>query len=120
MNPSSTNQNVSVIVAYRISRGHLLDVFADLRLWFNDITIVGPACYEISEQIKSLGGKWLEDESNSIQDLWDRGIQSVDSEWYLLLEGSEYIFHNTRYILKPLLPYLVQKKLALQILLVFL
>ena len=91
MNPSSTNQNVSVIVAYRISRGHLLDVFADLRLWFNDITIVGPACYEISEQIKSLGGKWLEAESSSIQDLWDRGIQSVDSEWCLLLEGSEYI-----------------------------
>ena len=91
MNSSSVIKNISVIVAYRNSGRHLLDMFIDLKLWFSEITIVGPNCSKNSQKIKSLGGKWVEAEPCSVQALWEKGIQSVHSEWYLLLEGSEYI-----------------------------
>ena len=91
MNSSSVIKNISIIVAYRNSGRHLLDMFIDLKLWFSEITIVGPNCSKNSQKIKSLGGKWVEAESCSVQTLWEKGIQSVHSEWYLLLEGSEYI-----------------------------
>ncbi len=66
-------------------------MFVDLKLWFSEITIVGPNYSNNSQKIKSLGGKWIETESCSVQNLWEKGIQSVHSDWYLLLEGSEYI-----------------------------
>ena len=91
MNSSSVIKNISIIVAYRNSGRHLLDMFIDLKLWFSEITIVGPNCSKNSQKIKSLGGKWVEAESCSVQTLWEKGIKSVHSEWYLLLEGSEYI-----------------------------
>ena len=91
MNSSSVIKNISIIVAYRNSGRHLLDMFIDLKLWFSEITIVGPNCSKNSQKIKSLGGKWVEAESCSVQTLWEKGIESVHSEWYLLLEGSEYI-----------------------------
>ena len=91
MQSSSINQNISVILAYRAPGRHLIDVYVDLKPWFNNITIVGPDTPEISKQIKSLGGTWIEDKSCDIQDLWEKGIQSTNSQWYLLLEGREYI-----------------------------
>jgi hypothetical protein len=91
MNSSSVIKNISIIVAYRNSGRHLLDMFIDLKLWFSEITIVGPSSSNNSQKIKSLGGKWIETESCSVQTLWEKGIQSTHSEWYLLLEGSEYI-----------------------------
>ena len=91
MNSSSVIKNISIIVAYRNSGRHLLDMFIDLKLWFSEITIVGPNSSNNSQKIKSLGGKWIETELCSVQTLWEKGIQSVHSEWYLLLEGSEYI-----------------------------
>ena len=91
MTSSSLIKNISIIVAYRNSGDHLLDMFIDLKLWFSEITIVGPYCSKNSQKIKSLGGKWIETEPCSLQTLWGKGIQSVHSEWYLLLEGSEYI-----------------------------
>ena len=91
MKPSSVNQNVSVVLAHRTSKKHLVDVFIELKLWFDNITIVGPDCSKTSEQIKSLNGKWIDTESCSIQDLWEKGMQSTNSSWYLLLESSEYI-----------------------------
>ena len=91
MNSSSIIKNISVIVAYRNSGLHLLNMFIDLKLWFSEITIVGPNCSKNSQKINSLGGKWIEVESCSVQTLWENGIKSVHSEWYLLLEGSEYI-----------------------------
>ena len=91
MQPSSISQNISVILAYRSPGRHLMDVFVDLKLWFDDITIVGPDYQEISNQIKILDGTWIENESCDIQDLWEKGIQSKNSTWYLLLEGREYI-----------------------------
>jgi len=91
MQPSSISKNISVILAYRAPGRHLMDVFVDLKLWFDDITIVGPDYQEISNQIKILDGTWIENESCDIQDLWEKGIQSKNSPWYLLLEGREYI-----------------------------
>ena len=74
MQPSSISQNISVILAYRSPGRHLMDVFVDLKLWFDDITIVGPDYQEISNQIKILDGTWIENESCDIQDLWEKGI----------------------------------------------
>ncbi len=91
MQSSSINQNISVILAYRAPGRHLIDVYVDLKPWFNNITIVGPDTPEISKQIKSLGGTWIEDKSCDIQGLWEKGIQSTNSQWHLLLEGREYI-----------------------------
>ena len=91
MKSSSVNQNISVIVAHRAPGRHVVDVFNDLKLWFNDITIVGPDCSEISKQIETLGGVWIKTESCGVQGLWEKGIQSVNSPWYLLLEGREYM-----------------------------
>ena len=76
MQSSYTNQNISVILAYRVPGRHLIDVFVDLKQWFDDITIVGPYCQEISKEIKNLNGTWIENESCDIQDLWEKGIQS--------------------------------------------
>lgn len=91
MNSSELIQNISVIVACRSSKRHLLDVLVDLKLWFSEIIIVGPNCPEISKIVKTHDQKWVETELCSIQGLWKKGMQSVNSEWYLLLEGSEYI-----------------------------
>ena len=91
MSSSELIQNISVIVACRSSKRHLLDVLVDLKLWFSEIIIVGPNCSEISKIIKTHDQKWVETELCSIQGLWKKGMQSVNSEWYLLLEGSEYI-----------------------------
>jgi len=54
MQSSYTNQNISVILAYRVPGRHLIDVFVDLKQWFDDITIVGPYCQEISKEKKTL------------------------------------------------------------------
>ena len=91
MSSSELIQNISVIVACRSSKRHLLDVLVDLKLWFSEIIIVGPNCPEISKIVKTHDQKWVETELCSIQGLWEKGMQSVNSEWYLLLEGSEYI-----------------------------
>ena len=87
----STENHIAVIIAYRGSDRHLLDSFLDLKLWFSDITIVGLDCAAISEEIKVQGGDWIESESPNICELWERGMQSKSSSWYLLLEGREYL-----------------------------
>jgi|MDTC01.3.fsa_nt_gb heptosyltransferase-2/heptosyltransferase-3 len=83
--------SISVIVAHRGSDQHLLDSFLDLKLWFGDITIVGPDRATILEEIKIQGGDWIESESSSICELWEKGMRSKSSSWYLLLEGREYL-----------------------------
>ena len=88
---SSTENNISAIIAYRGSNRHLLDVFLDLKLWFSDITVVGPDCAAISEEIKARDGCWIESESSNIYELWENGMQSKSSSWFLLLESREYL-----------------------------
>jgi heptosyltransferase III len=88
---SSTKNNISVFIAYRGSDRHLLDIFLDLKLWFSDITLVGPSGAAISEEIKVQGGDWIESESPNICELWEKGMGSKNSPWCLLLEGREYL-----------------------------
>jgi|TARA_Y100000294_G_C8553391_1_gene336279 ADP-heptose:LPS heptosyltransferase len=90
ISPSPEN-NISAILAYRGSDCHLLDVFLDLKPWVSDITIVGPVRAAILEEIKIHGGHWIESESPNICELWERGMRSTSSSWYLLLEGKEYL-----------------------------
>merc|ERR1711964_787183 len=90
MNSAFANNNVSVIIAHRGSDRHLLGTFNSLKMWFDNITIVGPSVTAISEEIKTHGGNWVESESSNICELWEKGIQSKNSSWYLLLEGREY------------------------------
>ena len=85
-----SQSNVSVIIAYRGSDRHLLGTFNSLKMWFDNITIVGPNVIAISEEIKTHGGNWLESESSNLCELWEKGIQSKKYSWYLLLEGREY------------------------------
>ena len=87
----STKNSISVIIAYRESYRHLLDVFLNLKLWFGNITVVGPDCAAILEEIKIRGGDWIESESFNTWELWQKGMQSKSSSWYLLLEGREYL-----------------------------
>ena len=63
--PMPLLSNVSVIIAYRGSDRHLLGTFNSLKMWFDNITIVGPNVVAISEEIKTHGGNWLESESAS-------------------------------------------------------
>ena len=85
-----SQSNVLVIIAYRGSDRHLLGTFNSLKMWFDNITIVGPNVIAISEEIKTHGGNWLESESSNLCELWEKGIQSKKYSWYLLLEGREY------------------------------
>ena len=91
MKSPPTENSISAIVAHRGSGRHLLDAFLDLKLWFSDITIVGTDCAAISEKIKVQGGDWIESESSSIYELWEKGMWSKSSSWYLLLESKEYL-----------------------------
>jgi len=88
--PSSEN-HITVIIAHRGSDRHLADAFLDLKLWFSDITIVGPSYAAILEEIKTRGGNWIDSESSGICELWEKGIRSKSSSWYLLLESREYL-----------------------------
>ena len=85
-----SQSNILVIIAYRGSDRHLLGTFNSLKMWFDNITIVGPNVIAISEEIKTHGGNWLESESSNLCELWEKGIQSKKYSWYLLLEGREY------------------------------
>ena len=60
-------------------------------MWFGDITVVGSNGTAISEEVKAGGANWIESECSSICELWEKGIQSKSSSWYLLLEGREYL-----------------------------
>ena len=90
MNSTFTNNIVSVVIAYRGSDRHLLGTYNSLKMEFGNITIVGPSSAAILEEIKKYGGNWVESESLSLCELWEKGIQAKKSSWYLLLEGREY------------------------------
>ena len=64
--PSNFTNSAAVIIAHRGSNHHLLSTFKDLERWFSDITIVGANCGEVSEELKTRGGNWLENKSFSL------------------------------------------------------
>ena len=63
MSLSSTQNNITVVIAHRGSDRHFLDVILDLKLWFNDIVVVGPDCDLIMEKIQDLKKSWIKTDS---------------------------------------------------------
>ena len=88
---SLIQNNITVIIAHRGSDRHLQDVIIDLKLWFNDIVVVGPDCNLITEKIHDLKKAWVKTDSFNLLELWEKGIRSKKSSWYLLLESREYL-----------------------------
>jgi heptosyltransferase III len=91
MSLSSIQNNVTVVIAHRGSDRHFLDVILDLKLWFNDIVVVGPDCDSVMEKIQDLKKSWIKTDSFNLLELWEKGIRSKKSSWYLLLESREYL-----------------------------
>jgi hypothetical protein len=81
---------LKILIAHRESDRHLLETFSSLKVWFDDITVVGSTSLLISKEIHTQGGDLIESDSNSIHELWEKGIQSKSSPWHLLLESKEY------------------------------
>jgi hypothetical protein len=82
---------ISVIIAHQGSGRHLLDSFLDLKLYFSDITIVGNESPSMLEKIKTHGGNWIESRSFDNSELWEEGMQSRVSSWFLLVDSREYL-----------------------------
>jgi len=80
-----------VIIAYRPSGNHLEDTFKGLKQWFNDIIVVGPENSYVSQIVKMDGGSWVVSDSPHIVDLWEEGIRSQISNWYILIQDKEYL-----------------------------
>ena len=80
-----------VIIAYRKPGNHLVDSFKDLKLWFENIVVVGPENPHISRVIKENGGSWIVSESPHIFELWETGIRVQNSVWYILIQDKEYL-----------------------------
>ena len=80
-----------VIIAYRKPGNHLVDTFQNLKLWFENIVVVGPENPHISRVIKENGGSWIVSESPHIFELWETGIRVQNSVWYILIQDKEYL-----------------------------
>ena len=80
-----------VIIAYRKPGNHLVDSFQNLKLWFENIVVVGPENPHISRVIKENGGSWIVSESPHIFELWETGIRVQNSVWYILIQDKEYL-----------------------------
>ena len=80
-----------VIIAYRKPGNHLVDTFQNLKLWFENIVVVGPESPHISQVIKENGGSWIMSESPHISELWETGIRAQNSVWYILIQDKEYL-----------------------------
>ena len=80
-----------VIIAYRKPGNHLVDSFQNLKLWFQNIIVVGPENPHISRVIKENGGSWIVSESPHISELWETGIRIQSSAWYILIQDKEYL-----------------------------
>jgi ADP-heptose:LPS heptosyltransferase len=80
-----------VIIAYRPPGNRLEDTFKDLKQWFNDIIVVGPENSYLSQVVKMDGGSWVVSDSPHIVDLWEQGVRSQISSWYILIQDKEYL-----------------------------
>jgi ADP-heptose:LPS heptosyltransferase len=91
MTSFSTPKQPVVIIAYRPPGKHLEDTFKDLKQWFNDIIVVGPEHSYLSQVMKMDGASWIVSDSPHIVDLWEQGIRSQISSWYILIQDKEYL-----------------------------
>ena len=80
-----------VIIAYRKPGNHLVNSFPNLKLWFENIVVVGPENPHISQVIKENGGSWIVSESPHIFELWETGIRVQNAVWYILIQDKEYL-----------------------------
>ena len=80
-----------VIIAYRKPGNHLVNSFQNLKLWFENIVVVGPENPHISQVIKENGGSWIVSESPHIFELWETGIRVQNAVWYILIQDKEYL-----------------------------
>ena len=96
----------TVIIAYRGPGSHLEASFLDLKIWFKNIVVVGPENFHISQFVKNNGGSWVVSDSLQIAQLWEEGIKSKLSDWYILIQNTEYL--ST--VLKESIIEVVQKK----------
>jgi ADP-heptose:LPS heptosyltransferase len=81
----------TVIIAYRGPGSHLEASFLDLKVWFKNIVVVGPENFHISQFVKNNGGSWVVSDSLQIAQLWEEGIKSKLSDWYILIQNTEYL-----------------------------
>ena len=91
MIPSSPQKTPTVIIAHRGQGNHLKNVFQDLKLWFDNIVVVGPASPYFSQIVKDNGGSWVSSDSLHIGELWDKGMKTQQSDWYMLVQDIEYL-----------------------------
>ena len=90
--PSSlTQSNITVIIAHRGSDLHLQDVILDLKLWFKNIVVVSSENSCFSQIIKDHDGSWINSNSPHIGILWTEGIRVHRSDWYILVQSTEYL-----------------------------
>lgn len=91
MIPPSPEKTPIVIIAHRGSGNHLERVFQDLNLWFKNIIVVGSEKSGFSKIIQGNGGTWISSDSTQIRKLWEEGIRSHNSNWYILIQDTEYL-----------------------------
>ena len=65
MSSHSIQNNITVIIAHRGSSRHLRDVILDLKLWFNDIVVVGSDCTSVIDKIIDQKRSWIKSDSCS-------------------------------------------------------
>ena len=91
MIPSHPEKNPTVVIAHRAEVEHLERSFLDLLPWFENIIVVGPEHPQILQVVKHHGRSWINSDSPHIVELWEEGMRSRESDWYLLIQSTEYL-----------------------------
>ena len=91
MIPSHPEKNPTVVIAHRAEVEHLERSFLDLLPWFENIIVVGPEHPQILQVVKHHGRSWINSDSPHIVELWEEGMRSKESDWYLLIQSTEYL-----------------------------
>ena len=91
MIPSHPEKNPTVVIAHRVGGEHLERSFLDLIPWFENVVVVGPEHPQIAQAVKHHGGSWIDSDSPHVAKLWEEGMRSRDSDWYLLIQSTQYL-----------------------------
>ena len=86
-----SSKKITVIIAHRGPGNHLKDTFLDLKYWFENIVVVGLESLKFSQIIQDHGGSWINNNSPHIGVLWTEGIRVHRSDWYILVQSTEYL-----------------------------
>jgi ADP-heptose:LPS heptosyltransferase len=91
MTQSNLDENLTVVIAHCGEGSHLESSFRDLIPWYKNIIVVGTKDSPFSQVVNESGGSWVDCDSNHIIELWEKGVQTRKSTWYLLIQGAEYL-----------------------------